>query len=99
MSQRKYIPWTRLTGSPLLEKIKSEWQSLLDEPSTKEVDFQKYLSEHAGLFFPVSFPDQGLVISELSLGADFRADFVIASSQYSYGMVYHLIEILSLIHI
>jgi hypothetical protein len=76
-------------GSTILKSIDKKWQSLLDNPSVKESDIHKFLSDHAGLFFGQDV----FVISRPELGSDFQADFVVASDQASYGIDYKFVEI------
>ncbi|CAI1528910.1 TPA: DUF4263 domain-containing protein [Serratia fonticola] len=89
----KHIPWAQVTGSPVLKEIENDWLALLNNRNAKERSYQSFLQNHAGFFFPPSLNKESLIVSELVLGSDYRADFMIASCERSYGFVYTFIEI------
>jgi hypothetical protein len=87
------IPWQILRTDLRAHRdsVVRDWVQLLDDRAG-EVACLNFLKNHAGFFFC----DSGrrlLAISELELGADFRADFVVADDLSSYGFYYEFIEI------
>jgi hypothetical protein len=56
------------------------------------LDYQAFLSEHAGLFLLNGVSTQ-VAISQLRLGADLVTDFVIGEDRGSYGFCYQLVEL------
>jgi len=75
----------------IIESFIKKWNSLLKDKDKNEQFYQKYLSEHAGLFF--GNDNISLIISKLKLGCDFETDFVLLRDDYSNGILYELIEI------
>ncbi|WP_312106410.1 Shedu anti-phage system protein SduA domain-containing protein [Acinetobacter venetianus] len=88
-----HVPWAQVDTCQIYNQIKDEWLNLLANKKAKELDYQLFLQQHAGFFFPSSWDNEEIIVSELVLGSEYRADFMIASSQRSYGFVYTLIEI------
>lgn len=85
------VPWSVLCGrgASFLKAIERRWVWLIDRPGVKESKLQKFLSDHASLFFgPHLF-----VISGAELGSDFRVDFVVARDEASSGIDYTFVEI------
>ncbi len=76
----------------IINDLIGEWTSLLTDTSLVEEDYQKFIAEHAGLFF--GSPTSSLVtISKFEFGNDHKADFVVPHDEGSYGFVYEIIEI------
>lgn len=76
----------------ILDSLKEQWLSMLDDKNLKEEDYHQFLSEHAGVFFS-NVSNCFTCISKLNLGDDFQTDFVVPSDSGSYGFSYELIEI------
>lgn len=89
------IAWKHLRNSPVFSKIQNEWSALLDDKTRKEQDYQLFLREHAGFFFPRKSDISGdqLVLEKISLGSDYITDFVNINGNRSYGFEYTFIEI------
>lgn len=87
--------WSKITGSPLHQKIIDEWTTLLNDSEKKESDYQLFISDHAGFFFPRNQDYNGnqLVLEKTCLGSDYITDFVNLLCNRSYGFGYTLIEI------
>ena len=71
-------------------QILGEWKDLLSK-NLLENQYQRYLSENAGIFF--GNENCHLVISKLKLGSEFETDFVTLTDGFSNGNVFELIEI------
>ncbi len=84
--------WNNLVKSKILQKIKSDWISLLEDKKLKERDYHEFIQTHPGLFFNSNF-DSYLTISKVKLGSDHETDFVVVKEGYSDGTIYELIEI------
>lgn len=67
------------------------WEKLISDETTNERKCLEFVRDHAALFFQRS-NIQPIVISELSLGSDYRVDFVIVTEGFSGGTTYKLIE-------
>ncbi|WP_411882302.1 Shedu anti-phage system protein SduA domain-containing protein [Polaromonas sp. YR568] len=89
------IAWRQVANSPLLLSIKTEWISLLSDHSKREQDYQSFLRDHAGFFFPNTglVSREQLVLEKIALGSDYVTDFVNLNNNRSYGFEYTLIEI------
>jgi len=85
------VPWSVLCGegAVFLKSIERRWVSLIDRPGVKESELQKFICDHASLFFGQHL----FVISGAELGSDFRVDFVVATDEASYGIDYTFVEI------
>jgi hypothetical protein len=67
---------------------------MLEDENLREEAYQRFLTEHAGLFFShPSAGDDQLISAKVRLGSDFTTDFVVAASVRSLGINYMLIEI------
>lgn len=89
------IAWRQLSNAPLLSEVATEWRTLLEDRSKREQDYQQFLRNHAGLFFPGSgfISREQLVLEKIALGSDYITDFVNINNNRSYGFIYTLIEI------
>ncbi|OWV30412.1 Shedu anti-phage system protein SduA domain-containing protein [Halomonas campaniensis] len=87
--------WSHVNESPIFQNIKSKWQCLLNNRDMKEEDYQRFLSDHAGFFFPKKSHISGdhLVLEKIQLGTQYKTDFVNAECNRSYGFEYTLIEL------
>ncbi len=87
-------PWGLLAYDAIhvLRDIYTDWDALLSDENTTERDMLRFLCDHAGLFL-ADPPEIPLVVSELRLGADYRADFLQVREGYSSGTSYTLIEV------
>jgi hypothetical protein len=87
------IPWQVLRTDLRAHRdaVVNSWVQLLDG-GAGERPCLDFLKDHAGFFFCDSI-HRLVAISELELGADLRADFVVAYDQSSYGLYYEFIEI------
>jgi hypothetical protein len=65
---------------------------MLEDNSLTELQYLKFLHNHAGLFFQDEM-DKFITISEFQFGSDYRADFVVCNDRSSYGFEYEFIEI------
>lgn len=77
-------------NSSIYDKIKSNWQNLLDA-NNKELIYHKYISNYAGFFFSDFY--NYITISKLKLGSEYEVDFVNIKDQRSNGIQYEFIEI------
>jgi hypothetical protein len=75
----------------IIKSFVKKWDSLLKDKNKNEQFYQKFLSDHAGLFF--GDDNTSLIISKLKLGCDYETDFVLLRDDYSNGILYELIEI------
>lgn len=76
----------------IIDNLVNDWVALLADPSKVEENYQRFINEHAGLFF--GNPTSSLiVISKFEFGNDHKADFVIPHDDGSYGFVYEIVEI------
>lgn len=90
----KIYPWFLLNfeARPIVERIVSEWDELLNDTNNNEAVYHQFLAEYAGFFF--SDGDYRIpVVSKLRLGADYETDFVVVTDKASYGFEYEFIEI------
>lgn len=67
-----------------------EWNNILSQ-NFNEHYYQKYLSDHAGLF--LGDDNCHLVIAKLKLGSELETDFVTLTDNFSNGNLFELIEI------
>lgn len=67
-----------------------QWKELV-ESDEGELQYQEFLSEHAGMFFGMD--GTCLVISQLQLGTELRPDLVVAHDCRSGGIIYEFIEL------
>lgn len=88
-----HVPWVQVDTCPIYNQIKNDWLDLLANKNAKEQEYHSFLKQHAGFFFHSSWDNEEIIVSELVLGSEYRADFMIAASRRSYGFVYTLIEI------
>ncbi len=63
-------------------KIVHEWESLIDDPETDERACLQFVRDHGALFFQRR-TETPISISELSLGSDYKIDFVTATEGFS----------------
>lgn len=86
--------WSLLRASPIFSVVQADWTGLLANKLLKEESYQKFISDHAGLFFSQGPSMNGtLVVSKLRLGSDYITDFVLVRGARSLGVNYELIEI------
>jgi Domain of unknown function (DUF4263) len=89
------IAWRQLSNAPVLSQIVADWLALLSDTTKREQDYQAFLRNHAGMFFPgigLASPEQ-IVLEKTALGSDYITDFVNVNNNRSYGFTYTLIEI------
>jgi len=76
---------------PLHDKIVEDWVSLIGNPKADERACLQFVRDHGALFFQRR-AETPISISELSLGSDYKIDFVTATEGFSGGTTYKLIE-------
>lgn len=83
--------WSKLNGefADLTQAVLAKWKALVASDRT-EAHYQRFLAEHAGLFFDGV---GNLVVSQLELGSERRPDFVVAHDCRSGGLHYEFIEL------
>ncbi|EPC6195400.1 TPA: Shedu anti-phage system protein SduA domain-containing protein [Vibrio cholerae] len=85
--------WEYLNSNrDIIEHLKEQWLSMLDNENLKEEGYHRFLAEHAGMFFS-HISNCFTCVSKLNLGDDFQTDFVVPRDSGSYGFSYELIEI------
>ena len=77
---------------PHVLALRDEWKNLLDDPSTTEPTYQKFLQDNAG-FFWADGVNCVVVLSQVRLGRDYVTDFVLGYDRGSLGLHYELVEI------
>ncbi len=90
----KVDDWSKLNSrkNPIIASIANRWNLLLQQKNVEEV-YQKFLSEHAGLFMSRDLQHETIVISKLRLGANHVVDFVKTIDRHSAGLQYVFMEI------
>lgn len=86
--------WSLLSRSlkHLHDQIVHDWELLIDDPATDERSCLRFVRDHGALFFQRR-TETPISISELSLGSDYKVDFVTATEGFSGGTTYKLIEL------
>lgn len=81
----------RSFAKPLIDGFITEWNDLISNPQTRELECLDFVRENAGLllFKP---PETTIVLSEVALGSDHVIDFVRVTEGFSEGTKYELIE-------
>jgi hypothetical protein len=92
MSLGSEFDWSLLNRecSDIFARVIQQWKTLVDQ-NQSEHRYQKFLSEHAGLFFGNN--GTCLTISQLQLGTEYRPDLVVAHDFRSGGLLYEFIEL------
>jgi hypothetical protein len=92
--QQQTYDWSLLNPNreyaDIVQRVHAQWTELVASDAN-ESHFQKFLAEHAGLFFGSLGIE--LVISQLRLGSDRLPDFVVATDHRSAGLHYEFIEL------
>lgn len=85
--------WTLLNGPKrtIVNDVLHEWEIKLEDKSLKEADFQRFLEDHAGLFF--SSTGSHLVLAKPDMGGEYVPDLVVIHDNESLGFCYHFIEL------
>ncbi|MBI3413913.1 MAG: DUF4263 domain-containing protein [Verrucomicrobia bacterium] len=92
MTQPNQYDWSLLNRdySDIVQKVLADWKQLVASDE-REPEFQRFLSEYAGMFFGAE--GTSLVVSQLQLGTAYRPDFVVAHDIRSGGVLYEFIEL------
>ena len=92
MKHETEYDWSALNRecSDIIKDVIKDWRDLIAADKCERF-YQKFLCEHAGLFFG----DSGtcLTIGQLQLGTKYRPDLVVAHDFRSGGVLYELIEL------
>jgi hypothetical protein len=94
----EYYPWEMLEheGREIKNAIEQEWLQLLNKEHNEKSVYLDFLAKHATLFFNNLAQWEGpVVISKLKLDDEFTVDFVLPQDEFTVGIGYHLIKIVS----
>ena len=85
--------WTLLNNEKrfIVEDVILKWEAMLDDKSLNEHHYQRFLCDHAGLFFVT--PGSYFMLTKPDMGGECVPDLVQLYDNESFGLIYRFIEL------